>query len=292
MYAVAGVTGNTGKVVADTLLAAGEKVRVIVREASKGAAFAARGAEVAVADLGDTAALAKALDGVRGAYLLIPPTMAEPDFYAYQVATGKALAGAVRAAKVPHVVFLSSIGAELPGGTGPIAGLHPSEAALSAVAAELGTAVTFIRAGYFIENVAGSLGGLAHGVLPTFFPADLKIDMIATRDIGRVAAATLVEGPSEGARRAVIELGGPGVSLEEIADAIGEVTGQRPQVVSNPVEVMSSTLQGYGVPGSIADLYQEMTGAIIAGAIAYRGEGRRLLRETPLTEVIASLLGR
>lgn len=289
MYAVAGVTGNTGKVVADTLIAAGEKVRVIVRDASKGADFAARGAEVAVADLQDEAALARALDGVRGAYLLIPPTMAEPDFYAYQVATGRALAAATKAAKVPHVVFLSSIGAELERGTGPIAGLHPAEAALSSVAAGLGTAVTFIRAGYFVENVAGSLGGLAHGVLPTFFPADLKIDMIATRDIGRVAARALIEG---GVGRQLIELGGPGVSFEDVADAIGEVTGQRPQVVSNPVDSMSATLQGYGLPAPVADLYQEMTRAIIAGAIAYRGEGRRLHRETPLTEVVAGLLGR
>lgn len=289
MYAVAGITGNTGKVVAETLIAAGEKVRVIVRDASKGAAFAARGAEVAVADLGDEAALARALTGVRGAYLLIPPTMAEPDFYAYQVATGRALAAAAKAAKVPHVVFLSSIGAELERGTGPIAGLHPAEEALSSAAASLGTAVTFIRAGYFVENVAGSLGGLAHGVLPTFFPADLKIDMIATRDIGRVAARALIEG---GVGRQVIELGGPGVSFEDVADAIGEVTGQRPQVVSNPVDSMSATLQGYGLPASIADLYQEMTGAIIAGAIAYRGEGRRLERETPLTEVVGGLLGR
>lgn len=289
MYAVAGGTGNTGKVVAESLLAAGEKVRVIVREASKGAAFAARGAEVAVADLGDEAAMSKALDGVRGAYLLIPPTMAAPDFYAYQVATGRALAGAARAAKVPHVVFLSSVGAELSGGTGPIAGLHPTEAAFSAVAAELGTAVTFIRASYFVENIASSLGGLAHGVLPTFFPAALKIDMIATPDIGRVAARTLIEG---GAGRSVIELGGPGVSVSDIADAIGEVTGQRPQVVSSPTDGMSSALQGYGLPGSIADLYEEMTRAIIAGTIAFRGEGRRLFRETPLTELVAGLLGR
>lgn len=289
MYAIAGGTGNTGKVVAESLLAAGEKVRVIVREASKGAVFAARGAEVAVADLGDEAAMTRALTGVRGAYLLIPPTMAAPDFYAYQVATGRALAAAAKAAKVPHVVFLSSIGAELPNGTGPIAGLHPTEAAFSAVASELGTAVTFVRAAYFVENIASSLGGLAHGVLPTFFPADLKIDMIATRDIGRVAARALIEG---GVGRSVIELGGPGVSVEDIANTIGEITGQRPNVVSSPVDGMSAALQGYGVPGSIADLYEEMTRAIIAGAIAYRGEGRRLYRETPLAEVVAGLLGR
>ncbi|HWL85044.1 MAG TPA: NmrA family NAD(P)-binding protein, partial [Polyangiaceae bacterium] len=70
MFVIAGVTGNTGSVVAETLLARGEMVRVIVREAAKGASFAARGAEVAVASLDDSAALSKALAGAKGAYLL------------------------------------------------------------------------------------------------------------------------------------------------------------------------------------------------------------------------------
>lgn len=287
MYAIAGVTGNTGKIVAETLLAAGKKVRVIVRDAARGESFAAAGAEVAVADLGDAAALGNALDGVEGAYLLIPPNMGAPDFYAYQLEVGSAIAQAVRSARVPHVVLLSSIGAELEGGTGPIAGLHPLENSLSAIASEHGFSVTLIRAGYFVENIASSLGALAHGVLPTFFPADLPIDMTTTHDIGRVAASVLLEG---GVGRQVIELGGPALSLEQIADSIGEVTGKRPLVVVSPVESMAVTLQSYGLPASIAGLYQEMTQAITAGTIRYHGEGRRLQRQVSISEVLRGLL--
>jgi len=286
MYAVAGVTGHTGKIVADTLIAAGVKVRVIVRNAEKGESFAARGAEVAVADLADAEALSRALEGVDGAYLLIPPNAPAPDFRAYQTEVAKAIGAAVMAARVPHVVFLSSVGAEHTSGTGPIAGLNPAEAALRAAEAT-GTVSTIVRAGYFVENVAGSLGALAHGIYPTFFPADLPIDMITTRDIGRVAASLLLEGAKTSS---VVELGGPGVTANDIADAIGTITGTRPQVVVNPVAAMASTLIGYGVPASIAGLYQEMTEAIIDGRIHFHGVGRQVRRETPVVDVLRGLL--
>ena len=82
-YVVAGVSGNTGRVAAQVLLDAGERVRVVVRDAAKGEAWRAKGAEVAVADLGDASALAAALSGAKGAYLLLPPNMASGDFRAY-----------------------------------------------------------------------------------------------------------------------------------------------------------------------------------------------------------------
>jgi len=287
MYAIAGVTGNTGKIVADTLLEAGLPVRVIVRDAAKGEAFRAHGAEVAVADLGDAEALTRALDGAKGAYLLIPPNMGNVDFRGYQVATARAIGEAVTASKVPHVVFLSSVGAELPNGTGPIAGLNDAEKILGATEAT-GTVSTLLRAGYFVENAAGSLGALAHGVFPTFFPADFAIDMITTRDIGLAAARFLMEGARE---TSIVELGGPGVTPNDLADAIGEITGSRPQVVVNPVAAMAETLIGYGVPGHAAALYQEMTGAIIDGRIRYHGAGRQVQRQTSIQDALRPFLG-
>ena len=74
MYAIAGVTGHVGSVAAETLLAQGKPVRVIVRDAAKGAPWKAKGAEVAIADLGDEAALASAFAGASGAFVLLPPT--------------------------------------------------------------------------------------------------------------------------------------------------------------------------------------------------------------------------
>src|SRR4051812_42230649 len=109
MFVVTGVTGNTGSVVASQLLDAGRAVRVVVRDAAKGKLFADRGAEVAIADLGDAAALERALRGAEGAYLLSPPDTKTNRFLADKKALAATFATAVRRAAVPHVVLLSSI---------------------------------------------------------------------------------------------------------------------------------------------------------------------------------------
>ena len=176
MYAIAGVSGHTGRVVAERLLAAGRGVRVIVRDAAKGEAWAKKGAEVAVADLDDAAALEAAFAGAEGAYVLLPPTPTADDVGAVQAARVAALVAAVAGAKVPHVVLLSSIGAHLASGTGPIVGLHHAERALAAVAPRF----TALRAGYFLENWGSALGGLADGVFPTFVGADTRVEMVAS----------------------------------------------------------------------------------------------------------------
>lgn len=285
-YVIAGVSGNTGSVTAKALLDAGAKVRVVVRDAKKGEAWAARGADVAVADLGDATALAAALRGAKGAYLLVPPNMAAPDFRAYQKATGEALVAAVKQSGVPHVVLLSSVGAQHPSGTGPIAGLHPIEQALRAQST---TAVSVLRAGYFMENLLGSFGLLDQGLLPSFLPADLPLPLIASKDIGAVAAELLTHPPASGTR--VIELGGPARSTAEVAQVLSGLLGRTVTVHVAPVEVMADTLAGYGMPRQFAELYAEMTGAILRGEAQWEGIGRRE-GSTPLESFLAGALGR
>lgn len=286
LFAIAGVTGNTGSVVANTLLDQGHQVRVIVRDAAKAAPFAARGASVAVADLGDTAALTEALRGADGAYVLVPPNMATPDFRAYQKATGESIAAAAAASGLPHIVLLSSFAAQLPSGTGPIAGLHPLEAALRALPH---THVSVLRAGYFMENLLGSFGMLDQGLLPSFLPADLPLPLIASKDIGAVAAELLANPPTGGSR--TIELGGPERSTAEIAGVLSGILGRTVTVHVAPVEVMADTLAGYGMPRQFAELYAEMTGAILRGEAKWEGIGRRE-GTTSLESFLAGVLAR
>ncbi len=168
MFVIAGVTGRTGKVVAETLLGQSLPVRVIVRDAKQGEAWKARGAEVAIADLKDARALTQALRGASGAYLLGPSPMDTTDIEK----NGRDLAASFKAAitesGVKHVVLLSSIGAHLSSGTGPIMSLRVIEHALTGLKAH----VTFLRAGYFMENFLGSLQPMqAQGVLPAMFNA-------------------------------------------------------------------------------------------------------------------------
>src|SRR5690242_13128312 len=123
MFVVAGVTGHVGSVVAEQLLARGQKVKVIVRDAAKGAAWSRKGAEVAVGSLEDAASITAALRGASGFFTLLPPNFQAADFYGAQRKTADSIAAAVKESGVPHVVLLSSIGADLSDGTGPIKGL-------------------------------------------------------------------------------------------------------------------------------------------------------------------------
>jgi uncharacterized protein YbjT (DUF2867 family) len=185
MFVVAGVSGNTGKVVADTLLSRGLPVRVIVRDATKGAAWQGRGAQVAVADVHDAVAMTSALRGAKAAYLLNPPNMATSDILGNAASVYRAAKTAIANSGIGHVVVLSSVGAQLSSGTGPVVTAHHGERLLS----ELKTPITFLRASYFMENLLANMMPMTQqGVLPTMFDANAPVEMIATADIGAVAA--------------------------------------------------------------------------------------------------------
>jgi uncharacterized protein YbjT (DUF2867 family) len=282
-YAVLGGTGNTGKVAAERLLAAGKPVRLLARDPGKLASLAARGAEVVRGDVEDAASLTRAFEGVTGAYVLVPPNMAAPSFRAYQDRVVGALVEAVRSAKVPHVVLLSSVGAQHATGTGPIAALHGAEAALTAS----GAVLTSIRAGYFMENLGGSLSMLGSGVLPSFLPIDLGIDMIATRDIGALAATALLEGA---AAAGVVELGGPPTTMRHVAEVLSELVGRPIEAKDFGLDAAAPTLTGLGMSADMAGLYSEMLRGIASGRVAYEGGHRRVHGTTSLADVLRPML--
>ncbi|HXH06299.1 MAG TPA: NmrA family NAD(P)-binding protein [Vicinamibacterales bacterium] len=287
MYAVAGVTGHTGRVAAEELLRGNAPVRVIVRDAAKGEAWKARGAEVAVADLADAHALAAAFEGVRAAYVLVPPQLQAPSLLEYQRAIAEAIRQAAIQARLPHLVLLSSIGAELDRGTGPIRGLHDAEARLGDLPA---TRPTFIRAAYFMENFATQLGMLDQGVLPTFVPEELPIPMVATRDIGRLAARTLREGPGR-ARVVYISAARP-YSHRDAADALSRILGRPIRAQRVPLDALVPTLTGMGLSADVASAYREMMEAMTGGRLVVPPGETCVTGETDLETVLRELVGR
>ncbi|HEX2689241.1 MAG TPA: NmrA family NAD(P)-binding protein [Kofleriaceae bacterium] len=267
MYVIAGVSGHTGSVVANTLLAAKQKVRVIVRDAAKGAAWRDKGAEVAVADIADQAALTQALTGATGAYLLLPPPgWTQTNLAADRTTKTRALLGAVRAARPGHVVLLSSIGAELSEGTGPIKSIHVVEQGLR----ESGVPATFLRASSFMENWDALLqGAIAGGALYYGLAEGVKLAQVSTEDIGKTAAQLLLEGPT-GVR--VVELTGPAdLSLEDVAATLSKVAGKSINAVSVPPAAMVQAVIGQGASSELAEGLGEMVGAINRGAIRFHG---------------------
>ena len=263
MYVVTGATGHTGSVVAKTLLKQGTKVRVIGRSAERLTSLAAEGAEPFAADLTNPAAVTKALVGAKGAYIMMPPDLASPDFRGFQNRVADAIAAAVKAAGLTHVVTLSSVGADKTEGTGPVMGLHYLEQQLNAID---GLNALHLRAGYFMENTLGQIGviqkmGMAVGPLRP----DLKLPMIATQDIGEAAAnALLIQDFRQKQAREL--LGQRDISMSEVAQIIGKAIG-RPDLpyVQAPNEQVRPALIQLGMSPNMADLILEMSAALNSG---------------------------
>jgi uncharacterized protein YbjT (DUF2867 family) len=276
MIAVAGATGHTGKAVADALLQLGRPVRVIVRDPVKGETWKARGAEVAVASLGDADALSRALSGADSAYLLIPPAYGAPDALAAQRVVVNAVAEAVGRSQLRHVVLLSSIGSQHATGVGPIRTLHAAERALAAT----GHSTTALRASYFVENWAGVLGAVAgQGILPSFLPLDQPIEMAATSDIGGVAADLLL-GPAPAGFKAV-EMGGHApLSPRELAVSLGQMLGRHIEPILVPLDQVVPTFTGLGFSESAATLMREMYEGFGSGRVGYEDPAAPHVRGT------------
>lgn len=263
---VTGSTGNTGGVAARTLLERGLPVRIMVRDAAKAASLRQLGAEVVSGELGDSKALAAAMRGVKSAYVLVPPNLAVDDFRGYQRSVSQSIVAAVREAAPKELVLLSSVGAQLSSGTGPILALHELEGELKAS----GVSASFLRPGYFMENLKSSFGALADGILPSFSPADTPFQMVATRDIGLLAADLLQHGRGAPGRPAIVELSGPvAYSMNDVANALSSQLGRAIKVHEAPVSAMSQTLQSFGFKRQLADLYQEMTAAFNNNAVPF-----------------------
>jgi uncharacterized protein YbjT (DUF2867 family) len=255
MIAVMGASGHTGRVVAEALLARGAKVRAIARNAGALAPLARKGAEVAAGDAADPTFLARAFTGAEAAYTLVPGDLAAPDVRAHQDRIGEATARALGDARVPRVVLLSSVGADLASGNGPIAGLHAQEARLRA----LGADVLALRPGYFFENLHASLPIVKHqGVNAGALAPDVPMAMIATRDIGAAAAEALAARDFSGFT--VRELLGPrDLTQAEVTRILGAAIG-RPDLayVQLPYEAFEAALAQAGLSRDLARLYAEM----------------------------------
>ena len=264
-FVVCGATGNIGSRIAEVLLAAGEPVRVIGRERVRLGPLAAKGAEPWPGDVGDTAFLEKAFSGARGVFILLPPRYDVPDFREYQDRLGASLVTALAKARVPRIVALSSIGAHLTEGTGPILGLHDLESRLSALK---DAEVVCLRPAYFMENLLWSIPLVRNqGINGSPIRPDVPLPMIATVDIADVAALQFVEGIFHG--HTVRYLLGPrDLTMSEATRILGEAIGKPGlQYVQFPEEEARKAMTGAGMSESVLDAMLEMQRGFNAGIV-------------------------
>jgi uncharacterized protein YbjT (DUF2867 family) len=263
MYVVLGASGHTGQVVATNLLASGQKVRVVGRNAAHLQTLAAKGAETFVADVTDAAAVAKAFHQADSAYVMIPPNPTSNDPLGYSSRVGDAIAAAVEKAETKNVVSLSSIGADKPSGTGPVAGLYHLEQKLNQIS---GVNVLHLRAGYFMENTLPQVNAIHQmGAVGTPLRADLKLTMIATRDIGAAATEALLH-PSVHGKQTRELLGQRDLTYNEITAIIGKAIAKPDlKYMQVPDDQARPVLVQMGMSEPFARLLLEMIGALNSG---------------------------
>jgi uncharacterized protein YbjT (DUF2867 family) len=263
MFFIAGITGRVGGAAAKHLLAQGHKVRSLARDLEKAAMGAAQGVELRHGDWNDIAALAAALEGVEAAFVMVPPNFAPQPGYPESKAVIAAIGKALRQARTPRVVALSSIGSEKTSGLGLITATHLFERELGS----LTVPTAFVRAGSFIENALGSLPTAADtGVFYSFYqPVNRPVPTIATADIGQ-EVATLLTGNWTGKR--IIELGSP-VAPNDFAAAMSEVLGKPVTAQAIPRERWTATIESFGLPPGSSWAYEEMLEGVNSGWIDF-----------------------
>ena len=280
MYVITGASGNTGSVITEKLLAKGEKVRVIGRDAKRLERFTQKGAEAFVADETDRNALTKAFSGAKAVYAMIPPNVVSSDVRAYQEQVSDDLAAAITKNGVKHAVVLSSVGADKPDRTGPVVGLHSLEKKLDGIA---GLNSLYLRAGYFMENILPQVNVIqSFGVIAGPVRPDLPLWMIATRDIGAAAAEALLKLDFNG--KHTRELQGPrDVTYNDVAKIVGAAIGKPDlKYMQMPATQLKPALTQMGMSSNMADLLLEMAESLNSGYMKML-EPRSPANSTPTT---------
>ena len=286
MFALTGITGQVGGVVARALLAAGHDVRAVVRNAEKGAEWADQGCELAIAEMEDAAALQNAFTGAEAVFVLMPsnfdPTPGFPETRRMVAALRTALA----AARPAKVVCLSTIGAQA---TQPnlLNRLQIMEQELG----QLPMPVAFLRAAWFIENALRDVeAARTTGVIPSFLqPLDKPVPMVATADIGRVAAG-LLQQTWQG--RKIVELeGSHRVTPNDIAAGFARLLGRDVRMEVVPRETWEPLFISQGMKNPKPRI--QMLDGFNEGWIEFEGgEAGSIKGSVPLHIVLQTLIER
>lgn len=286
MYSIMGATGNVGRNVVAGLSSSGHDIRALTRNPD---AYSGVGQAVS-ADPHDADSLAKAFSGANGVFVMTPPYWQEADCLSAGQKAVEAIGKALKTAKPDHVVLLSSVGAHLPEGTGPIKTLGALEAEIS----DIGIPSTFLRAAYFMDNWAPLLPvALEAGVLPSGqTDLDNAVDMISTKDIGKIAAEQLLA-PSDQSTQIFTLTGPQKISPNDVASVASGVLGKPVSAVPQQPEETRQALTSMGASPSYADALVELYDGINSGHIQPEaGVGGVIKGQTHIKEALTEMLQR
>jgi uncharacterized protein YbjT (DUF2867 family) len=280
-YVITGATGNTGKPITLGLLEKGHKVRIISRSDEKARELIDKGAELFLGDTSNPALVKRAFEGADAIYFVIPMDAAAPDYTESQVLHATTVAEGIRATGVKNLVLLSSVGAHLLEGAGVVQGLQKAEAIFNAIE---GLNALYLRAGYFMENTLMQVGAIKFmGTMGSPVLGDLKIPMVATRDIAVVALNHLASLSFSG-KSVVYVLGQRDVSYNEVAEIYGKAIGMpNLKYHAGSYEEGKQAMLQMGMSESVVNKLLEFIRAMNEGST--RGEAIRTTENSTQTSI-------
>lgn len=267
-FVITAATGNIGSKLVKELRERGHRVIAISRDTNKAAPLKALGAEIAIGQVDDSEFLTRTFSGADGVFALIPPEYTAESFRGRQNVIGDAISRAIQASGVSKVVNLSSLGAELAAGVGPIKGLHDQEVRLNHLES---LDLTHLRAAYFYENAffgAGLVSG--QSIFGTAIKPDARFSHVATIDIAN-AAADLLTAPVKQGRRVVEVISEESTTMATITKSLSDAVKKPVTYVAFPYNATKEALVGSGLSVDVANEFVEMYDALNKGLIHSNG---------------------
>lgn len=188
MFVVLGATGHVGSAVVEMLRAAGEPVLAVVHSAEKAASVKSANVEPVVVDVEDSAALRAVFRRGTRAFLLNPPGDPGGDSNEQQLTTARSITDGLRDSGLEKIVVASTYGAQRGEAIGDLSTLYEFER--GALASGIPAAIN--RGAYYFTNLDMLVDVAKEGALPTAFPADFVLPMVAPADLGKAAAERLM----------------------------------------------------------------------------------------------------
>jgi uncharacterized protein YbjT (DUF2867 family) len=220
-YVITGSIGNISKPVIKELVKAGKNVRVITSSVDRVQEIESIGATALVGNVYDPAFLKTAFKDADVAYTMIPPIWQTTDWLKSMRQVAENYGEALQDSNVKYVVNLSSAGADVGKGIGPVDGLHYFEKLLNAIP---GIHIRHLRPSYFYSNFISQIGMIKQGgIMGANFGEGKKIFLTHTNDIAVAAAEELLNLNFSG--NSVRYIISDERSGKEIAEAIGHTIG-------------------------------------------------------------------
>lgn len=282
-YVITGSLGNISKPLAQKLIQAGHAVTIISSNPEKQATIEDLGATAAIGSVEDPGFLTKTFTGADAVYTMVPPFWGSSNWKQQIATVGQHYAAAIKSAGVKYVVNLSSVGAHMPEGCGPVSGIYYVEQALNALE---GVHVKHIRPGYFYLNFLNNAGMVKHAnIIGGNFGPDTQLLLADTQDIAEVAAEELLNLNFTGkSYRYIVS---DERSTHEIATVLGQAVGKTDLTwVDFPDDATLDAMLQNGLPEDNAKNYTEMGAAVRSGEMFsdYRQQGEKPIGKVKLED--------